>query len=48
MGPIHLCIIKWLEEVMLNAWNDQAIGIDWPLQELPVPHQPLLSPRTQG
>jgi dTDP-4-dehydrorhamnose 3,5-epimerase len=27
------------------AWNDPAIGIDWPLGELPEPHQPLLAPK---
>ena len=27
------------------AWNDPAIGIDWPLGELPAPHQPLLAPK---
>ena len=27
------------------AWNDPAIGLDWPLGELPDPHQPLLAPK---
>lgn len=30
---------------MVNAWSDPAIGIDWPLQELPAPHHPLLAPK---
>ncbi len=27
------------------VWNDPAIAIDWPLQELPAPDQPLLAPK---
>jgi dTDP-4-dehydrorhamnose 3,5-epimerase len=27
------------------AWNDPALAIAWPLEELPAPHQPLLAPK---
>ncbi|WP_216904208.1 dTDP-4-dehydrorhamnose 3,5-epimerase [Synechococcus sp. CCY 9618] len=30
------------------AWNDPALGIDWPLQELPAPYEPLLAPKDAG